>query len=103
MPSSALKKKNNDQHGWVATPVLPLRAIPPWTLPERLGGAGAPGGARARPGRRGYARFFFFFNDTATTEIYTLSLPGALPISCTVDPSAPTVAARPSPSAPGPF
>src|SRR3954449_6908104 len=23
---------------------------------------------------------FFFFNDTATTEIYTLSLPGALPI-----------------------
>src|SRR3712207_8451499 len=25
--------------------------------------------------------FFFFFNDTATTEIYTLSLHGALPIS----------------------
>src|SRR5256886_16013104 len=24
---------------------------------------------------------FFFFNDTATTEIYPLSLPGALPIS----------------------
>src|SRR6185369_18032491 len=24
--------------------------------------------------------FFFFFNDTATTEIYTLSLHGALPI-----------------------
>src|SRR2546430_12524851 len=24
---------------------------------------------------------FFFFNDTATTEIYTLSLHGALPIS----------------------
>src|SRR2546429_9595168 len=24
---------------------------------------------------------FFFFNDTATTEIYTLSLPDALPIS----------------------
>src|SRR3954449_1265713 len=24
--------------------------------------------------------FFFFFNDTATTEIYTLSLPGPLPI-----------------------
>src|SRR6266536_525340 len=31
--------------------------------------------------------FFFFFNDTATTEIYTLSLHDALPIS------------RPSPSA----
>src|SRR5215813_14373424 len=26
-------------------------------------------------------RFFFFFNDTATTEIYTLSLHDALPIS----------------------
>src|SRR5713101_10175972 len=27
--------------------------------------------------------FFFFFNDTATTEIYTLSLHDALPISIT--------------------
>src|SRR5256885_16841081 len=27
------------------------------------------------------AIFFFFFNDTATTEIYTLSLHDALPIS----------------------
>src|SRR6266480_709998 len=27
--------------------------------------------------------FFFFFNDTATTEIYTLSLHDALPISNT--------------------
>src|SRR5256885_9395683 len=26
--------------------------------------------------------FFFFFNDTATTEIFTLSLHDALPISC---------------------
>src|ERR1039457_2789643 len=34
-------------------------------------------GSRAR-----YAfSFFFFFNDTATTEIYTLSLHDALPIS----------------------
>src|SRR5436190_22143972 len=31
--------------------------------------------------------FFFFFNDTATTEIYTLSLHDALPIWCR---SAPT-------------
>src|SRR3712207_9087991 len=31
--------------------------------------------------------FFFFFNDTATTEIYTLSLHDALPISVrTVEP-----------------
>src|SRR2546427_3124758 len=28
---------------------------------------------------------FFFFNDTATTEIYTLSLHDALPISCAGD------------------
>src|SRR5688572_32825951 len=27
-----------------------------------------------------YTLFFFFFNDTATTEIYTLSLHDALPI-----------------------
>src|ERR1017187_8346328 len=28
--------------------------------------------------------FFFFFNDTATTEIYTLSLHDALPISTSI-------------------
>src|SRR5208337_5644046 len=34
---------------------------------------------------------FFFFNDTATTEIYTLSLHDALPISnCTSASSPPT-------------
>src|SRR5258707_10138889 len=32
--------------------------------------------------------FFFFFNDTATTEIYTLSLHDALPI-CQAEPSWP--------------
>src|SRR6266581_5597744 len=31
--------------------------------------------------------FFFFFNDTATTEIYTLSLHDALPISILLLPS----------------
>src|SRR6266567_4104275 len=36
--------------------------------------------------------FFFFFNDTATTEIYTLSLHDALPIS----PAVPVPAATPS-------
>src|SRR2546430_11891243 len=30
--------------------------------------------------------FFFFFNDTATTEIYTLSLHDALPISASFAP-----------------
>src|SRR6266567_8509993 len=33
------------------------------------------------------SRFFFFFNDTATTEIYTLSLHDALPISPRSSPS----------------
>src|SRR2546426_8171321 len=37
--------------------------------------------------------FFFFFNDTATTEIYTLSLHDALPISRQREPS--RQAARP--------
>src|SRR2546429_3635302 len=31
--------------------------------------------------------YFFFFNDTATTEIYTLSLHDALPISRRVTPA----------------
>src|SRR6266496_6823376 len=33
--------------------------------------------------------FFFFFNDTATTEIYTLSLHDALPISRALNPARP--------------
>src|SRR5256885_12911131 len=33
---------------------------------------------------------FFFFNDTATTEIYTLSLHDALPISRRISPAAGT-------------
>src|SRR2546430_9082316 len=33
------------------------------------------------PHRTGRKSVFFFFNDTATTEIYTLSLHDALPIS----------------------
>src|SRR2546429_5263896 len=43
-----------------------------------------------RPTRR---CFFFFFNDTATTEIYTLSLHDALPISSTA-PRRPSTRAR---------
>src|SRR5690554_7293655 len=39
--------------------------------------------------------FFFFFNDTATTEIYTLSLHDALPISCRMPPSSTRPTARP--------
>src|SRR5688572_32040262 len=40
----------------------------------------------------------FFFNDTATTEIYTLSLHDALPISLGSDASSMTVPADPSQS-----
>src|SRR3989475_10788052 len=36
---------------------------------------------------------FFFFNDTATTEIYTLSLPDALPISLQAPAAASKIAA----------
>src|SRR5256885_13204973 len=41
---------------------------------------------------------FFFFNDTATTEIYTLSLHDALPIFRSTKP----VAAAPPPAWPSP-
>src|SRR5256885_16814979 len=34
-----------------------------------------------------YLVSFFFFNDTATTEIYTLSLPDALPIFLSIETS----------------
>ena len=39
------------------------------------------GGVGWGGGGVGWVVFFFFFNDTATTEIYTLSLHDALPIS----------------------
>src|SRR5258706_396700 len=43
---------------------------------------------------------FFFFNDTATTEIYTLSLHDALPISVSGASRAPTAGACSSPKSP---
>src|SRR2546422_3743366 len=39
--------------------------------------------------------FFFFFNDTATTEIYTLSLHDALPISVFINTLDPQPRSRP--------
>src|SRR4051794_41812635 len=42
---------------------------------------------------------FFFFNDTATTEIYTLSLHDALPISKLSRPPAKTISLITSPEA----
>src|SRR2546430_13443052 len=49
-----------------------------------------------QPRNRGDLSFFFFFNDTATTEIYTLSLHDALPICRSTAPhlSSPCHAAR---------
>src|SRR5450432_4927416 len=41
--------------------------------------------------------FLFFFNDTATTEIYTLSLHDALPISIWPIASSPAAPARATP------
>src|SRR5258708_27158974 len=38
---------------------------------------------------------FFFFNDTATTEIYTLSLHDALPILISANSSAPCATSQP--------
>src|SRR5256886_17502404 len=46
---------------------------------SRLGSVGVGG--------RSFSSFFFFFNDTATTEIYTLSLHDALPICDAVLPA----------------
>src|SRR6185369_18071162 len=43
---------------------------------------------------------FFFFNDTATTEIYTLSLHDALPI-CAAREAGPAVSVRRPPALPG--
>src|SRR2546429_3328861 len=40
--------------------------------------------------------FFFFFNDTATTEIYTLSLHDALPISWSARPAKPPPSGSPA-------
>src|SRR2546430_16204513 len=42
--------------------------------------------------------FFFFFNDTATTEIYTLSLHDALPILPEPRPQAASAAASAAPA-----
>src|SRR2546427_685264 len=63
MPSSACKKKKNkDQRDDLQQRHLTAPDLTTLLAPTR------------------YDPFFFFFNDTATTEIYTLSLHDALPI-----------------------
>src|ERR1039457_5761749 len=77
-----LEKKNKKRH-------TPMRQWPDATAPPAAESARH---LRARPVATRPAvlvrdllctrLFCFFFNDTATTEIYTLSLHDALPISC---------------------
>src|SRR3954465_8306889 len=76
-----LKKKQDERATHAHTQHRPAPPAPRQTTH-------APAGSR-REGRCGHCRpprlsvcasLFFFFNDTATTEIYTLSLHDALPI-----------------------
>src|SRR5215203_6065215 len=84
MPSSACKKKTPLELPVLFKPALapgqPLRAA---SL-NRCVRVGALGLERLPGLAQPLSPFtFFFFNDTATTEIYTLSLHDALPISPT--------------------
>src|SRR6266496_1147164 len=77
MPSSACKKKEHRPH--LGARALdhrraPLPAPPPRQRPERSSHSFHLPVLYRVPA-------FFFFNDTATTDIYTLSLHDALPIS----------------------
>src|ERR1039457_3955026 len=75
------KKRNKDQHDDAGRLILASHPLA-HTRPDRSS-------ARAHPRRPprpeqpypAVSVIFFFFNDTATTEIYTLSLHDALPIS----------------------
>src|SRR6266478_4576735 len=66
-----LKKKKIDKAGLWITKSNSLR---------RRGVRAEPRLRGKKCGKRGNVPFCFFFNDTATTEIYTLSLHDALPI-----------------------
>src|SRR5712664_5674 len=75
MPSSACKNKKHHPNDTHATPYMHDWL---WTLMA----ADAIKRAGPNPTGEGVKRalYFFFFYDTATTEIYTLSLHDALPI-----------------------
>src|SRR5476649_2248617 len=72
MPSSARKKKEVERHIASHRQRNPLEA-------------GGFLDESAAPDHKFLAVFFFFFNDTATTDIYTLSLHDALPICAATD------------------
>src|SRR3982750_186857 len=63
------------------TPSQITSRSPPSQEPARRRGADPTPPAQDTPRARRAPRLLFFFNDTATTEIYTLSLHDALPIS----------------------
>src|ERR1035441_1989059 len=71
-----LKKKKPATKGMRA--VEERFAAPP---PTALSATNSDTGASSHPLRRFELSLSFFFNDPATPEIYTLSLPDALPIS----------------------
>src|ERR1022692_4651947 len=75
-----LKKKKKKPHrttGHAPTPDVARHHLAP-VGPRRL--RASQGGCRVTACLLCFPFFFFFFNDTATTEIYTLSLHDALPI-----------------------
>src|SRR3954463_2770651 len=80
------KKKNNSGPGAAGRGTTGTRSGGNTSACSRLDRRLVCGGVA---GRGSYGRLrllFFFFNDTATTEIYTLSLHDALPISNTSQP-----------------
>src|SRR6266511_3308650 len=76
MPSSALKKKKNDQANRPVSNMESRYAV--FCVCSR--GAAMRNDALFRTGT-GFKGMFVFFHEAATTEIYTLSLHDALPIS----------------------
>src|SRR3989337_980552 len=72
-------KRLNSSHGSISYAVFCLKTQQPTLAHSRLFCFVSE---TARPWRLAVVQtgFFFFFNDTATTEIYTLALHDALPI-----------------------
>src|SRR6266404_6302013 len=82
MPSSAGKKKKHQRDGERAEGRHDFYSVLLQRLRRKKSGAKSPHFKALRAKIRALFRLysFFFFNDTATTEIYTLSLHDALPI-----------------------